>query len=346
LVLMCSLCDVQTINWTLTAEVVELELAEPFTIATASWDVAENVFVTVTANGHTGMGESSPDSRGGESGESIVSALEAFDLSLLNGPFDFEGLHRLLPPGSARAALDIAMHDLAGKLTGLSLSELLGVPGGPRPPTSVTLPIADVAAIVARAKSHADLPILKMKVGFEGDVQAVAAVREVFGGTLRVDANEGWTPEQALERLRALEAFDIELCEQPISAHNDDALRRVTEATTIPIFADEDVNTAADVARLHGVVDGVNLKLRKTGGIREAVKAIAVARALEMEVMLGCDLESGVAATAQAHVAGLVDFADIDGPLLLARDPWPGVGYDKGMLLLPEGAGLGVRPST
>jgi L-alanine-DL-glutamate epimerase-like enolase superfamily enzyme len=119
-------------------------------------------------------------------------------------------------------------------------------------------------------------------------------------------------------------------------------LQRVTEATTIPVFADEDVCTSGDVARLHGVVDGVNLKLRKCGGIREAVKAMAVARAGGMRVMLGCDLVSGVAATAEAHLAALVDHADVDGPLLLARDPYPGVSYERGRLDLPDGPGLGL----
>jgi L-alanine-DL-glutamate epimerase-like enolase superfamily enzyme len=343
---MYSLCDVRTDNWTLTAGVMELELAERFTIARGSWDSARNVFVTLSLEGRTGIGESGPDSRGGESCESVVAALESFDLTALNGPYDFEGLNTLLPPGSARAALDIALHDLAGRLAGLSLSELLGLPGGSRPVTSLTLPIAEVDAMVERARLHADYPVLKMKVGFDGDVEAVSAVREVYGGKLRIDANEGWTEAEAIARLRALEALDIELCEQPIEAGNHDALRRVTQATTIPVFADEDVCTTTDVVALGDVVDGVNLKLRKTGGIREAVKAVAAARALGLGAMLGCDLESGVAATAQAHLARLFDYADIDGPLLLASDPWPGVGYDKGVLVLPGGAGLGVRQAS
>ena len=340
---MYSLCDVRKDNWTLTADVMELELAERFTIARGSWDTARNVFVTLSLEGRAGIGESGPDSRWGESCESVVATLDAFDLTALDGPYDFEGLNESLPPGSARAALDIALHDLAARLAGLSLSELLGLAGGRRPVTSLTLPIAEVDAMVERARLHADYPVLKMKVGFDGDVEAVAAVREVYGGRLRVDANEGWTEAEAIARLRALEMHDIELCEQPIEAGNHDAMRRVTRATAIPVFADEDVCTTADVVALGDVVDGVNLKLRKTGGIREAVKAVAAARALGLRVMLGCDLESGVAATAQAHLARLFDYADIDGPLLLASDPWPGVGYDKGVLVLPGGAGLGVR---
>jgi L-Ala-D/L-Glu epimerase len=328
--------------WRLVAEVVELSLAARFTIASRSWDTARNVFVTLTCDGETGVGESSPDTRWGESCEAVISELESAELDRLRGPFDLEGVLGLLPPGAARAALDIALHDLAAKRAGLSVSELLGVGGRPPPPTSVTLPIAAVEVMVARARSLAHLPILKMKVGFDGDVDAVGAVRQAFSGRLRIDANEGWTVADALERLAALESYDIELCEQPIQAGAHHSLKRVTESTAIPVFADEDVSTSGDVAALAGVVNGVNLKLRKSGGIREAVRAIAVARAHGLEVMLGCDLESGVAATAQAHVAPLVDYADIDGPLLLARDPWAGVSYERGMPILPRGAGLGV----
>ena len=145
-----------------------------------------------------------------------------------------------------------------------------------------------------------------------------------------------------MARLRELEAFDIELCEQPIRAGDHVALGHVTASTSIPIYADEDVSTARDVADLRGVVDGVNLKLRKAGGIRETVAAMAAARACGMDVMLGCDLDTGIAATAGAHVAALVDFADLDGPLLLAEDLFPGVRYEKGEMTLPDLPGLGV----
>ncbi len=177
-------------------------------------------------------------------------------------------------------------------------------------------------------------------------MEALARIREVYGGKIRIGANEGWEPEVAAAALRELEPLDIELCEQPIAAGRHDALRDITRSTSIPVFADEDVKTASDVASLAGVVDGVNLKLRKTGGIREAVRAIATARALGLKVMIGCDLESGVAATAQACVATLADHCDIDGPLLLAEDPFPGVTYDKGVVTLPQGPGLGVRETA
>jgi L-Ala-D/L-Glu epimerase len=330
-------------GWELEVFERDLELAEKFTIATVSWDVASNVFVRVQLDGLVGIGEVSPDERWGDTAGSTAEELNTVDPASLGHPFDLESILGLLQPGPARCALDIARHDLAGKLAGVSVAELLGLGGRRLPWTSVTVPIAEVDAMVERARRLADHPCLKMKVGFDGDVDALAAIRKVYPGVIRIDANEGWTPDEAIARLRLLERFDIELCEQPIPHGQLDELRRVTEGTSIPVFADEDVATASDVAKLAGVVDGVNLKLRKTGGIREALRAISTARALGLDVMLGCDLTSGVSATAEASITSLVDHADIDGPLLLADDPHPGVAYDKGRVTLPPGPGLGVQ---
>lgn len=330
--------------WTITPVAVDLELAERFVIATESWDVASNVFVALTFDDVQGVGEVAPEPRWGESQASVVDQLQALELDRLRGPFDLEGLLEVMPPGSARSALDIALHDLAAKLAGVSVAELIGTGGRSLPPTSVTVPISDPSAMVERAKRLADHPALKVKVGFDGDVEAVATVRSIYDGRIRIDANEGWSVDQAIERLRALEPLDVELCEQPIAGGRLDELAEVTRSTSISVFADEDVNTSRDVARLAGAVDGVNLKLRKTGGIREALKAIATARAMNLGVMLGCDLTSGIAATAEASVASLVDHVDVDGPLLLAGDPYPGVAYDKGHMTLPPGPGLGTAP--
>ncbi|MGH2750379.1 MAG: dipeptide epimerase [Actinomycetota bacterium] len=329
-------------KWSFEAYQRDLELAERFTIATISWDVAANVFVRLRFGDIEGIGEVAPDGRAGDSPEATLQQLQRLDSEWLGDPFDLEGILELPAPNAARCALDIARHDLAAKLAGISVAELLGLAGRALPPTSLTVPIAEIDAMVGRARRLADHPILKLKVGFDGDVEAVAAIRSVYPGTLRIDANEGWDADEALARLAQLERFDIELCEQPIPRGRLDELRRVTNATSIPIFADEDVATAADVAVLAGVVDGVNLKLRKTGGIREAVRAVSTARAVDLKVMLGCDLTSGVSATAEAPLASLVDHADIDGPLLLATDPHPGVTYDRGRMTLPPGPGLGV----
>ena len=329
-------------SWALECSAIELPLKERFKIAREVWDSTTNVFVTLRFAGVAGVGESCPAARWGESPESVLDQLRSIDIATLGNPFNLEGVRELLPAGAARSALDIALHDLAGKIAGLPVVKLIGAKGRRLPPTCITVPITTPEEMSQRAATFTDYPVLKVKVGFDGDVDAVAAIRRSYDGALRVDANEGWSPDEAPERLQALEQYDIELCEQPIAAGNHDALKEITAGTPIPILADEDVSTAADVARLDGAVDGVNLKLRKAGGIRETVAAINVARAQDMQVMLGCDLDSGIAATAGAHVAGLVDFVDLDGPLLLANDPFPGVTYDKGTMTLPDVPGLGV----
>jgi L-Ala-D/L-Glu epimerase len=332
-----------TASWDVEVFEKDLRLAERFTISGASWDVARNVFVVLSHNGLSGVGEASPDSRSGETPASVAAELEGLDLRGLAGPFDLEGASCMLAPGAAGCALDIAMHDLAAKAAGVAVADLLGCGGRRLPLTSVTVPIAEVRDMARRARSLSDHPVLKLKVGFEGDVDAVHAVRAVYPGVIRIDANEGWDVSTAKARLAELERCDIELCEQPVAATDLEGLAEVAASTSIPVFADEAARTSHDVARLAGAVDGVNLKLRKAGGIRRTVAAIAVARAHGLRVMLGCDLTSGVAATAEAHVSALVDYADLDGPLLLADDPWPGVSYSKGAMTLPPGPGLGLQ---
>ena len=320
-----------------------MPLKERFTIARETWDVATSVFVVVGHGGVEGYGECGPAEHWGETPESVLDQLSSVDLSGLRGPFDLEGATGLLPPGSARCALDVALHDLAGKKAGMSLRALLGVGDAPLPPTSVTVPISEPAAMAARAESLGDHPIIKTKVGFDGDVDAIEAIRAVFPGRIRIDANEGWTEDEAARRLDLLARFDIELCEQPVPMGNREALARLTERSPIPVYADEDAGTSADVAALAGAVDGVNLKLRKAGGVRETWRAIATARAHGMGVMLGCDLDSGIAMSAAGALAPLCDFVDLDGPLLLAEDPNPGVRYDRGTMTLPDGPGLGIE---
>lgn len=329
-------------SWSLEATALELQLKERFKIARETWDTTTNVFVTLRFAGVSGVGEASPDSHWGETVDSVLHELQEVEVALLGNPFNLEGVRELLPSGSARAALDIALHDLAGKIAGVPVCKLLGAKGRPLPPTSLTIPIADVDAMLERTRSLADHPILKVKVGFDGDVDFIRAMRGVFDGAIRVDANEGWSPDEAIDRLNELEQFDIELCEQPIRSGQHEDLARVTASTSIPVFADEDVSLASDVVALKGVVNGVNLKLRKCGGIREMMAAINTARACDLGVMIGCDLDTGIAVTAGAHVAGLVDFADLDGPTLLAEDPFPGLAYDKGRMILPDVPGLGV----
>jgi L-alanine-DL-glutamate epimerase-like enolase superfamily enzyme len=211
----------------------------------------------------------------------------------------------------------------------------------------VTIPIGDITSVVARARELSDVPVLKVKVGAGGDgsdVALIEAIRSVYTGTITIDANEGWTPEQAVAILRELERFGIELCEQPIPAGSPEQLRWVSDRSPIPIIVDEDALEAADLAPLIGCAYGVNVKLSKCGGIRAALAMIATARALGFRVMLGSMSESSILATAGAHLGPLVDWVDVDGPLFLKSDPYVGVSYKNGRLVLPLGPGLGVVP--
>src|SRR5688572_19101727 len=211
---------------TIAVEARELALKERFKIAREVWDSTTNVFVFARYGDAIGVGEAGPADRWDETVEGVIADLEAVDLGRLSGPFDLEGIGDLLPAGSARCALDIALHDLAATLSGLPLNEFLGLGGRSAPPTTVTVPIADVDRMVARATSLKDHAALKLKVGFDGDVEVVRAIRGVFDGAIRIDANEGWAPDEAIERLEQLADLNIELCEQPIKGDNFDDLAR------------------------------------------------------------------------------------------------------------------------
>jgi L-alanine-DL-glutamate epimerase-like enolase superfamily enzyme len=330
-----------TDRWSLEVRAIRLPLAERFTIARESWDVADSVVVRLAYGAEFGVGESQPSARWDETVATTVRELEDLELSRLASPEDISALDELMPAGAARSALDIALHDLAAKRQGRTVRDRVGTTGEP-PATSITVPIASVDDMVARVGRLKETPIIKTKVGFDGDVETIERIRRVYPGTIRIDANEGWGPDEAIERLEALKRFNIELCEQPIPGGRLDDLARVTAASPIPIFADEDVLTSEDVRALVGKVDGVNLKLNKTGGITEALRAVEFARGLGMRVMLGCNLESGIGLSAGAQIAAAFDHIDLDSVVFLSTDPFPTVSYDGGRLVLPDGPGLGV----
>jgi L-Ala-D/L-Glu epimerase len=202
--------------------------------------------------------------------------------------------------------------------------------------------------VMAERAARAEYPILKIKLGSPDDEAIIAAIRGVTAARLRVDANAGWSREQALALISRLVAYDLELVEQPLPAGDVDGLRWLRgelrkQGITTPIFADESARSPRQVAQLNGAVDGVVVKLMKTGGIHVARQAIAVARAQDMQVMLSCMVESSLGVTAAAHLAPLCDYVDLDGPLLIANDPFRGVRYEGANLILPDGPGLGVE---
>jgi L-alanine-DL-glutamate epimerase-like enolase superfamily enzyme len=245
---------------------------------------------------------------------------------------------------AAQAALDAALHDLAARRLDVPLVELLGLDRSPLPPTSFTIGLDPLDETLTKVAGSGEFEVLKVKMGAPGDVERVEAIRAVTRQALRVDANEGWSAEEALGKLARLAPLGVELVEQPLPAGRLEETRALRRHTRLPLVADEDVHCADDVPRLSGVYDGVNVKLAKCGGISEALRLIAVARAHGMKVMLGCMIESSLGIAAALAVAPLVDWVDLDGHLLVANDPFDGIPFEGGRLALPEGVGLGVEP--
>ena len=332
----------------LTARIEALPLAEPFVIARNATEVAEVVWVELEHDGEVGYGEAAPIERYDESPQSAVTYLEAAAEALGDDPFAHEEIMARLPGReyAARAALDAALHDLRGKLSGLPVWRLLGV-GRAGPPTSWTIGLGDPDEMAVKAQRATGFRSLKLKLGGRDgrDVERVEAVRQVWDGPIRVDINEYWTLEEALEALPKLAALGVDYCEQPLAA-GDPAGTELKARTPIPIFVDEDCHTNADVAGCAERAHGINIKLAKSGGIREAIRMVHAARALGLSVMLGCMVESGLGIAAGASIASLCDHVDLDGNLLLREDPWPGVQLVDGVQLPSESPGLGVRQAV
>ncbi|MDQ2662708.1 MAG: dipeptide epimerase [Candidatus Eremiobacteraeota bacterium] len=324
---------------------LELPLVHPFTIARGTEDAARTVLFRLRWNGLEGLGESAPIRRYGESVDTVIEYFEKHP-SGGDDPYALESLLTEDIPPAARCGLDMALHDLIGKDCGKPLFRLLGLDPEKTPVTSFTIGIGDLETTLRKISKIGDHPIVKIKLGNGGvreEIETIEAIRSQYRGTIRIDANEGWTPQSAVSILAELERFGIEFCEQPIPAGQPERLRYIRERSHIPIVTDEDSLTARDLPALIGCVDGVNVKLVKTGGIRGAIEMIHTARALGFKVMLGCMVESQISASAAAHMSPLVDWADIDGPFLTKDDPFSGITYDRGKIVLPHAPGLGVR---
>jgi L-Ala-D/L-Glu epimerase len=329
------------------ARIVRLELAETFVISRESADSADVVQVTIRHDGVDGYGEGAPVDRYGETAESARAFVEGHASLLGDDPFALEeiGARVAALPGeqAAKAALDGALHDLQGKLLGVPAWRLLGLPRT-GPPTSWTVWLGDPDDMARRAEQAATrFERLKLKLGGgEGlDVERVRAVRSVTEHPLQVDVNEWWSLDEALDALPQLAELGVEYCEQPLRAGDEDG-HVLKERSPIPIYVDEDCHTLADVAQCAEIAHGINLKLSKSGGIREAIRMAHAGRALGLGVMLGCMLESGLSTAAGCCVAPLCDHVDLDGNLLLREDPWPGVEFVGGIQTPSDAPGLGV----
>jgi L-alanine-DL-glutamate epimerase-like enolase superfamily enzyme len=331
----------------LSARIVTLRLAETFTISRGSEDEADVVHVELEHEAHRGYGEAAPIERYDESAQSALAFLEGAGELLGDDPFALEEIGRRLAerPGeqAAKSALDAALHDLCGKLLGIPVWRLLGLPQV-GPPTSWTVWLGDPDDMARRAERvQGRFKRLKLKLG-GGDGQDVERVRAVRGVTdlpLQVDVNEYWSLEEALDALPQLQALGVEYCEQPLPA-GDPSGAELKARSPLPIYVDEDCHTAADVAACAERAHGINIKLAKSGGMREAIRMAHAARALGLGVMLGCMVESGLGIAAACQVASLCDHVDLDGNLLLADDPWPGVQLVDGVQTPSAAPGLGV----
>ena len=335
----------------LEARIATVRMAETFVISRGAADEAEVVVVEIRHDGVSGFGEAAPIERYEESASSAHAfAQDAAEL-LGDDPFAFEEIESRLRerPGehAAKAAIDGALHDLCGKLVGLPVWRLLGL-RREGPPTSWTIWLGDPDDMAQRAeKVRGRFKRLKLKLGAgDGrDVERARAVRSVSDVPLQVDVNEAWSLAEALEALPQLAELGVQYCEQPLPA-GDPGGPELKGRSPLPIYVDEDCHTLEDVPACAERAHGVNVKLAKSGGIREAVRMTHAARALGLDLMLGCMNESGLAVAAGAQIASLFDHVDLDGNLLLVEDPWPGVEFVDGVQLPSNDPGLGVREAV
>ena len=325
----------------LSARTVTIELAETFVIARSAEDVVTVVEVEVSHGAVSGYGEAAPIARYDESPESVLAWLELVELA--DDPWALDAIAARLPPReqAARAALDAALHDLQGKLVGLPVHRLLGLARF-GPPTSWTVWLGDPDDMARRAERATARGFRRLKLKLGGrdglDLERVRAVASVTDLPLQADVNEYWSLDEALELLPQM---PLQYCEQPLPA-GDPGGPELKRRSPLPIYVDEDCHTLADVTFCAERAHGITIKLAKSGGIREATRVAHAARALGLGVMLGCMVESGLGIAAGAQIASLCDHVDLDGNLLLAHDPWPGVEFTEGVQLPSAAPGLGV----
>ena len=327
----------------------ELKLRHVFTVATYSRTSTPDVQVELSYEGVTGYGEASMPQYLGQTVQSVTTFLQKVDLSPFNDPFQIDDILAYvdsLSPGdsAAKAAIDIALHDLVGKLLGAPWYKLWGLNKSKAPSTTFTIGIDTPDVVRQKTRECADkFNILKVKVGRDNDKEMINTIREVTSLPIAVDANQGWTDrEQALDMIYWLKEQGIVMVEQPMAKERKDDIAWITERSPLPIFADEAIQRLKDIKDIEGAYTGINIKLMKCTGMREAWKMLNYARARGMKVMVGCMTETSCAVSAAAQLAPAVDFADLDGNLLISNDRFDGMQVVKGKISLPDRPGIGV----
>jgi L-alanine-DL-glutamate epimerase-like enolase superfamily enzyme len=337
----------------LSHQTIELSPTHPFVIARGGYSHHRNVIVRLTDDdGLEGYGEAAPNRYYGESVSTVIAALGQFKPVLERAdPFSLESieahLNRVLRGNaSAKSAVSSALHDLVGKRLGLPVFRLWGLDAATTPQSSFTIAIAENHELERRVAEAREYPILKIKLGTDRDTEIVRIIRNAAPEKrLRVDANAAWTAKHAVRMSDFLAEQGVEMLEQPVAANDIEGLRFVRKRSKLPVFADESCLVATDVAKLAGAIDGINIKLAKCGSLREALRMVHAARALDMQVMAGCMIESSLGISAIAQISPLLDYADFDGAALLSSDPFCGASIAGGVIRLSDEPGLGATPA-
>jgi len=333
----------------LTFRTYELQLKHTFTVAEYSRDTTPVVLTELEYDGIIGYGEASMPPYLGESHKSVTSFLSKVNLSQFNDPFRIDDILTYVDSvdkknRAAKASVDIALHDLIGKIVNQPLYKLWGLNPDKTPVTSFTIGIDKPDVVRTKTKEAKGFKVLKVKLGRGNDKEMINAVRDITNVPLYVDVNQGWkNKENALDMIHWLKEKGVIFIEQPLPKENIDDMAWLTQNSPLPTMADEAFQRLSDVAKFKGVYSGINIKLMKSTGLREAHKMITVAKALEMKVMMGCMTETSCAVSAAAQLSPLVDWADLDGNLLISNDVYEGVKVIDGKITLNNLPGIGIR---
>ena len=327
----------------------ELQLRHAFNLAKYSRTTTPDVQVQIELDGIVGYGEASMPPYLGESVESVCKFLSQVDLSQFSDPFRMEEIldyvDGIAPNNrAAKASIDIALHDLLGKIMGQPWYKIWGLSPEKAPCTSFTIGI-DKADVVRQKVLEAEpYKVLKVKMGLDNDKELVEIIRSMTDRPICVDANQGWSDKhKALEMIEWLYDKNCLFVEQPMPKEMLDETAWLREHSNLPIIADEAFQRLGDIKRFHGVYDGINIKLMKSTGLHEAYQMVTLARALDMKIMVGCMTETSCAVTAAAQISPLVDWADLDGNLLIANDRFDGIKIVNGQVTIPDRPGIGVK---
>lgn len=330
----------------------ELKLRHAFNLARSSRTTTPDVQVEIEFDGVKGYGEASMPPYLGESVESVCRFLGRLDLGQFSDPFRIEEIHEYMESvapdnRAAKASVDIALHDLCGKIMGQPWYKIWGLDPGRTPCTSYTIGIDTPEVVRQKVAEAAPYRVLKVKMGLDNDRELVETIRECRSDVpLCVDANQGWNDRaRALEMCHWLKERGCMFVEQPFDKSRLDDAAWLTERSPLPVIADEAVQRLTDVGRLAGAYSGINIKLMKSTGMHEAYQMAVLARALGMKVMLGCMTETSCAVTAAAQLSPLADYADLDGNLLISNDRFDGLTIENGRVIIPSRPGIGVKLS-